>query len=164
MEYGTLALQSSNSSETLLNKVDGCTNSDTSNATRTNTSTCGCSKANRTNSAGHKNFYVLLLTFFVILHISQHVSGMSSFLCHSKVKCLNGGVMHIPVGPFDFCRCSCPKRFVGLRCEFNRMYPGRRTRRINRLKRLVKLRNEVGYLLSDRRRHRHAQRWWEAPI
>ncbi|KAL4234374.1 hypothetical protein ACF0H5_006021 [Mactra antiquata] len=143
-----------------LNDEFDCSNSELQSVVE-NRRTCKCHSArNISTSHGLNSLYVILFVLFVILYMSQQASALPSFLCHSRVKCLNGGTMHIPDGPFGFCQCICPRRFVGLRCEFNKLYNGRgrRVRRVNRLKRLVKIRNEVGYLLSDKRRHRHSQR------
>lgn len=99
---------------------------------------------------------VLCSIVLVILSLCSTTTAMpSAFLC--QAKCLHGGKMHVPDGPFAYCMCICPRRFVGLRCEFNRVF-GRRIRRINRLKRLVKIRNEVEGILTDKRRHRHYSR------
>lgn len=92
-----------------------------------------------------------------ILILATRTSAMpNAFLCHS---CLHGGKLHVPDGPFAFCRCICPTGFVGLRCEFNQMYSGRRIRRVNRLKRLVKIRNDIQTMLSSKTRHGHLKRW-----
>lgn len=100
---------------------------------------------------------VLCSIVIVILSLCSVTTAMpSALLC--QAECLHGGKMHVPDGPFAYCMCICPRRFVGLRCEFNRMF-GRRIRRINRLKRLVKIRNEVEGMLTDKRRHRHYKRW-----
>ncbi|KAL4234375.1 hypothetical protein ACF0H5_006022 [Mactra antiquata] len=117
--------------------------------------------SSRTNSLfGLKNLWGLMFIMFAASLMVQHASALPSFLCHNKVQCMNGGQMHIPDGPFGFCQCVCPKLFVGLRCEFNRLFdlPNRRVRRNNRLKRLARIRNKFAYILADRRRHRHAQR------
>lgn len=104
---------------------------------------------------------VIVSVLIVILSLCSGTSAMpSAFLC--QMDCKNGGKMHVPDGPFAYCMCICPRQYVGLRCEFNKMisYTPRRIRKVNRLKRLVKIRNEVKGLLSEkkRRRHRHFQR------
>lgn len=101
---------------------------------------------------------VVVSVLIVILSMCSGTSAMpSALLC--QMDCLNGGKMHVPDGPFAYCMCICPRAYAGLRCEFNRMisYSPRRIRKVNRLKRLVRIRNEVKGLLSDKkhRRHRH---------
>lgn len=103
-------------------------------------------------------FGVMFSLLIVILGMLTETSAIpSGLLC--QMKCENGGKLHIPTGPFAYCMCRCPRRFVGLRCEFNRISGTRRIRKINRLKRLVKIRKEVEGLLSNqKRRHRHYNR------
>lgn len=104
-------------------------------------------------------FGVMFSILIVILGLFSETSAIPSrLLC--QMECENGGTMHVPTGPFGYCMCRCPRKFVGLRCEFNRISGTRRIRKINRLKRLVKIRKEVEGLLSNqKRRHRHYRRW-----
>lgn len=140
-----------NNTDVKRNKELNCSSS-ASSAMRTN-----CTYANRFNFSLLTSSAFLIL---VILCLPTITSGMpNAFLCHSKVSCLHGGKLHVPDGPFAFCRCICPEGYVGLRCEFNQMFSGRsgrRIRRVNRLKRLVRIRNELeGLLSADKRRHQH---------
>lgn len=91
---------------------------------------------------------LIMSLLVVIIGLTSRASAMpGAYLCHAKIKCLHGGVLRVPDNPFDYCRCQCPKRYAGLRCEFNK-----KIRRMNnRLKRLVKVRNELRELLQNRR-------------
>ncbi|KAH3776713.1 hypothetical protein DPMN_178145 [Dreissena polymorpha] len=85
---------------------------------------------------------ILILSVFA----PSHVEAMPGpFLCNSQITCLNGGTLVTPDNPFDFCRCHCPKRFAGLHCEFTR-----KVQRNDRLKRLVRIKNEIAAILNQR--------------
>ena len=90
----------------------------------------------------------LFLTLTLMLSLTIPVSAMPrGLLCDSRTRCLHNGVLRLPDTPFGFCRCICRGNYVGPRCQFNR-----RIRRVNRLKRLVKLRNDFEEYLRKRSR------------
>jgi len=112
-------------------------------------SQCKCSTSYRRTSMRN---ILILSVLVVILGLASQASAMpGAYLCHANIKCLHGGVLRVPDNPFDYCRCQCPKRYAGLRCEFNK-----KIRRMSRLKRLVKMRKEIKDMLRNRR---HLKRW-----
>lgn len=87
----------------------------------------------------------LVLVVVIVSELPRAAAMPGAYLCHAKLSCLNGGTLRVPDNPFDFCRCVCPKHFAGLRCEFNQ-----KLRRINRLKRLVRLKQDLEHLFNVR--------------
>lgn len=128
-----------------------CDTTESQSAKKPTVSQCTCSKSYRRTSV--RNILILSLVV-VILGLTSQASAMpGAYLCHANIKCLHGGVLRVPDNPFDYCRCQCPKRYAGLRCEFNK-----KVRRMNRLKRLVRMRNELQELISSKNNRRHLKR------
>lgn len=107
----------------------------------------GYSRRHRT----HATFNLLCILLLLLSTGAAAFPG--ALMCHHKMKCFNGGKLLVSNVAFGGCFCVCKKQYVGIQCEFSK-----RIRRVNRLKSLVKIKNDVGLSLFNKKANRW--RYW----